>query len=118
MVVFYSHKDNKLTKLYNQIIQQNILPFKDFYTYSTGVTRSALNSDLCINKFRLDCRKFSFSSRSLKIWNFLPLNVRKSANISIFKKTFIKLTLVLLFTGVFKCKIAFAPRLLFFCHVF
>ena len=55
-----------------QIIQQNILPFKNFYTYSTGVTRSALNSDLCINKFRLDCRKFSFSSRNLKIWNLLP----------------------------------------------
>ena len=74
-----------------QIIQQNILPFKNFYTYSTGVTRSALNSDLCINKFRLDCRKFSFSSRSLKIWNFLPLNVRKSANISIFKKNLYKI---------------------------
>ena len=74
-----------------QIIQQRILPFEKFYKFSTGVTRSALNSDLCTNKFRLDCRKFSFSSRSLKIWNFLPPDVRKSANINIFKKSLPKI---------------------------
>ena len=68
------------------IIRKNILPSEDFFTVSVGNTRSCFNSNLYTQKYNLDCRKFGFTNRCIKIWNFLPVQLRNSETVESLKK--------------------------------
>lgn len=70
-----------------KIIRCNLLNFDDFYCIPPqSATRSRYHDNLYIPKFRLDCRKNSFSIRSSRIWNHLPDDIKQCRNIIIFKR--------------------------------
>ena len=81
-----------------QIVNNNLLDFQDFYSRPPpSNTRSANQSMLYVPRFRLDCRKYDFAVRSVKIWNFIPLD-SKNLPFLAFKKALKKLD----FTGFLK----------------
>jgi len=74
------------------IIKKSVLPFDDFYTEPTStITRSALNSMLTSDKFRLDIKKFGFSNRSYKLWNAISPEIKQSRNLNEFKRSLHKI---------------------------
>lgn len=68
------------------IIRNNLLPSHDFFTIPHGITRSCSISKLCVANSRLNSTKYNFSNRCIKIWNFLPFELRNSNTVDIFRK--------------------------------
>ena len=78
---------------YNIIVKSD-LPFDDFYSLPPNCnTRSYDNAQLYIDKFRLDIKRNSFSIRSSRVWNYIPLNLKKAPNVESFKRGLYKLDL-------------------------
>ena len=61
------------------------LSFDDFFTFSPIQSTRGHTLKLQINRSRLDVRKYFFSNRIVKVWNFLPSKVVYSCSLSVFK---------------------------------
>ena len=71
-----------------QCLRDNIPNFHNFYVYNSDIhaqnTRQA--SDLHVTHDRLDVRRASMKTHGANIWNSIPLCVKESTSIEIFKQ--------------------------------
>ncbi len=85
-----------------KVIKLNILPFNYFYSLppvTSYVTRSNTSHLLYTSKPNTDFKKFNFASRSAKLWNSLPINIRESHSLNSFKQKLESLDLSRLILG-------------------
>lgn len=81
-----------LIEAYKVISNQHPIPFDRLFLRKNDIhdknTRSQKNEEILAPKFRLQVREDFFSCRIVNDWNKLPLDVRNSESVEIFKKRY------------------------------
>jgi hypothetical protein len=66
-----------------KIIKQQLLPIDDFFSFvPVSSTRFSQRSNVSVQKFKLDCRKFAFCNRGARIWNSFPSETKESKSVN------------------------------------
>ena len=76
---------NNLTLLFQILKNENCLSQSNFFTFTQGVTRSASNYELVTPWNNTKTRDKFFTTSVIKLYNALPLEIRKSNSTNIFK---------------------------------